>query len=151
MNMIGNLYGHFGVWNLTLTLNNNTMKKDPVKNRIVWTIAALAALCVCYLLSRYTFFELHGMKQWPLVLFVTGLIVIIVAAFIHGHKLMVCTVVGYIGGFALGMFFNTDGVDYGGGSINNAWWIWTVSFIVFILIGVVFEIVSRHIKKRKIS
>ena len=34
---------------------------------------------------------------------------------------MICTVIGYMVGFALGLTFGVEGVDPGGGATNN-WW-----------------------------
>lgn len=123
------------------------MKNKALNYKIIWIIGAIAALCACFLLCRYSFFSMHGMKQWPLDLFIVGLIVIVIASVLNSRKVLACTVIGYIGGFALGMIFNTDGVDQGGGATNNAWIIWTLSFIAIIIISVFWELVSRHKKK----
>ena len=39
-------------------------------------LASLCVLCAGYLLCRYVFFEVHGMKQWPACLFLLGLVVL---------------------------------------------------------------------------
>jgi len=62
---------------------------------------------------------------------------------------MICTVGAYIIGFMLGILFNIDSLDQGGGRLNNAWIIWTISFVVIIFIGVIWEMVSSLMKKRK--
>jgi len=87
------------------------------------------------------------MKQYPVFLLAVGLIALIVAAIFDGRKIMIFTIIGYMGGFVLGMLFNTDGVDQSGARTNNAWWIWTVSFAVIILAGVIWEIVSKRRKR----
>lgn len=124
------------------------MKIESKKTRIFWVVGAIISLCVCFVLCSYLFFGLHGMKQYPIFLLAAGLIALIVAAFFDSRKVMIFTVVGYIGGFALGMIFAVDGIDQGGGATNSAWKIWTVSFIVAILIGVIWELVSKHLKKK---
>jgi membrane-bound ClpP family serine protease len=113
---------------------------------IVPFIGAAIALCVCFLLCRFVFFQLHGMKAWPLYLFILGIAVIAVSAFTHSGKVMIGTVVGYMAGFVLAMLLRTDGIDPGGGATNNAWIIWTFSFLLFILAGVVWEVVSKRAK-----
>ena len=118
-----------------------------MKNRIIGTVCSVVALCVCFLLCRYSFLGLHGMKQYPVFLLAVGLIALIVAAIFDGRKIMIFTIIGYMGGFVLGMLFNTDGVDQSGARTNNAWWIWTVSFAVIILAGVIWEIVSKRRKR----
>jgi len=125
------------------------MKSGTLRNKTIWIGGAVIALCICFLLCRYTFFELHGSKQYPVFLLIISLIAILIAAFINGKKIMIGTVIGYIGGFSLGILFGVDGVDQGGARTNNWWWIWIVSFVVFILMGVLWEIVSRYMKKKK--
>lgn len=87
------------------------------------------------------------MKEWPLNLFVFGLIITIIAAVFDGRRVMVCTTVGYIGGFATGMLFGADGADPGGGRTNNAWMIWTVSLLIAILVGIVWELFNKRRKR----
>ena len=38
-------------------------------------LASLCVLCAGYLLCRYVFFAVHGMKQWPACLFLLGLVI----------------------------------------------------------------------------
>ena len=127
----------------------NKLKNNSTRKRIIYPIAASVLLFICFLLCRYCFFNLHGMKDWPVILFTFGLIVIIVSALFNSRKVMICTPIGYIMGFVLGMLFNTDSLDPGGGILNNAWIIWTTSFLMLIIIGVVLEVVTKRIKKKK--
>ena len=71
-----------------------------------------------------------------------------IAAIFDGRKTMVCTVAGYIGGFALGLAFGTDSIDQGEGALNNWWAIWTISFFTFTIIGVIWEIAGRFQNRR---
>ena len=54
--------------------------------------------------------------------------------------------IAYMLAFLIGVLFQTDGVDPGGGRTNNLWIIWTVVFIGMIFISVCFELL---IKKKK--
>lgn len=110
--------------------------KSEVKNSAFWALGATVALGICFLLSRYIFLYMHKMTQWPFILFVSGLVVIVVAAIFNGRKTMISTPIGYIVGFVLGMLFNADIYDTGGGLLNNAWIIWTISFVVIIIASV---------------
>jgi len=123
--------------------------KGKKSNRIIWTVGAFVALYVSFLLCRYVLLGLHGMKQWPVFMLLFGLIFIIIAAIFDGRKVMICTVAGYIGGFALGMLFKSYGKEQGGGRTSNAWQIWTVSFIVIVIAGIVWELMDKHMKKKK--
>jgi len=104
------------------------------KSNLLWIAVSLAFYSVSYLLCRYVF-DSHGMSQFPLMLFVPGLVVLLVSYALKKRGLTVMTSAGYIAGFALAMAFNSDSFDEGGGLINNAWAIWAMGFIVSIVIG----------------
>jgi len=118
-----------------------------IKTRIVRTLCAAAALGVCFVLARYAFFGLHGMRQWPFVLFVFGLVVICVAGIADRLRVMLGVVAGYAVGFAAGMLFNSDVFHYYrgpyGSYTNNNFQIWTYVYLLFIFLGVAWEI-ARH-------
>ena len=78
-------------------------------------------LALSYLLCRFVFFKMHGMKDWPNILAVVGLTIIVIASIIGRRILSLATVLGYIGGVVLAMIFHTHGVDQGGGTTDNAW------------------------------
>jgi len=126
--------------------------KIEMRNRIIWALGAVIALAGGYLLCGHVFLFLHRRGQWSIILFLFGLIVIAIAAIRDSRKVMLCTVGGYIIGFALGMAFNWDTYhpERGPGVYtNNNWSIWTVSFLLFIAIGIIWEIVCRRKKKAK--
>jgi hypothetical protein len=87
------------------------------------------------------------MKSWPLYIFVFGLIAIVIAALTLSRKVMICVPVGYMIGFLSAWLFNTDGVDPGGGLLNDGWIIWTVSFLAIILVGIVWELIKKRTAK----
>lgn len=118
------------------------------KNKILWGVSMIGLFAISYWLCRFVFFGIHGMKQWPNMLAIIGLITIVIAI-IGGRRLLsVATIVGYIGGFALGMILNTDGVDQGGGGTNNAWKIWGIVFISSILISIILGFISKQKHKK---
>jgi uncharacterized membrane protein YcaP (DUF421 family) len=100
-------------------------------------------LGISYWLCRYIFFDMHGMKQWPNLLAIVSLAIIIIATISGKRIISATTVIGYIIGFILAMIFNTDGLDQGGGRINNAWKIWGAIFVLSILIGVILTLLPR--------
>ena len=108
----------------------------------------IGLLAISYWLCRFVFFGMHGMKQWPNMLAIVGLITIVIASIRGRQSLSIATVVGYVGGFVLAMIFNADGVDQGGGGTNNAWKIWRIVFIYSIMISIILGYISkqRHIK-----
>ena len=120
------------------------MKSLAVK-KAIWGFSASALLSLCYFLSRHDVLGgWHGMIDWPLLLFAFGLVAILIAAFTFSTKVMICVPAGYIFGSLAAWLFNTDRIDLGGGRLNDSWMIWTALFIIFLLIGVVWEIICIY-------
>ena len=118
------------------------------KRRIIEVIGSFSVLLICYFLSRHDVLgQWHYMKQWPVALCVLGAVVIILACIANYRKTVFFAPIGYGLGFVLAMVFNTDGLDPGGGTTNNGWIIWTVSFLVIVAIGAIWESVSEFIQR----
>lgn len=110
---------------------------------VMASLGLLLCFGISYYLCRYTFFDIHGMNQWPNCLALFGLIVLLISIFFKLWWLSITTTFGYIIGFALGVVFNTDGVDYGGARTNNLWKIWTVTYLLCIVIGIIVHVVMK--------
>lgn len=123
------------------------MKGNTKKEKVIWVIYSVLTLCINYLLCRYAFFQLHQMKQWPTILVAAGVAVIVLASFFSAYKIMTCTVMGYMGSFIIGVIFNTQAIDQGGGATNTLWKIWLMAYIAFILVGIIWELVSKRKNK----
>lgn len=108
----------------------------------------IGLLAISYWIFRDALFDIHGMKQWANILAIVSLIIIIIAFINNRRTISMMTIVGYIGGFILAMLFNTDGIDQGGGRINNGWIIWGIVFIVSILAGMILELIGKHSHKK---
>jgi len=119
------------------------MKDSSIKTRIFWMAGTTIVLFLSFVLCRYVFFSLHGNRGWAVLMLIIALAVTGISAIFDSRKIMSCTAVGYIGGFALGMIFNVSGVDPGGGATSNWWVIWAASFLVIVAIGVLWEIIGR--------
>lgn len=83
------------------------------------------------------------MIQWTNILTIVSLTIIIIASLLGRRISAIATVLGYIGGFALPMLFNSDGVDPGGGRWNNAWIIWILVYIIIILGGFIIDYIMH--------
>lgn len=123
------------------------MKINDMKDPIFWKICVLIAFILSYLLVRFIFFDLHGMKSWPNTLAVLGLIIVVIGILTNNQRLSLSTVIAYIGGFIIAMIFNKDGLDPGGGRTNNAWIIWGVFFLITIIVGILRDIVYERTRK----
>lgn len=119
------------------------MKLIVIKSRSLWGISMIGLLGISYWLCRFAFFNMHGMKQWPSLLAILSMAVLIIATIFGKHIISVTTVIGYMVGFILAMIFNTDGIDQGGGRTNNAWIIWGAMYSVSILIGIILTMFRR--------
>ena len=121
--------------------------KIGMRNKLICGLLSTAALSIGFVLIQYTFFELHLMVQWPLVLFLLGIVVIGISAIFGAWKVMVGTVVGYIIGFILGMVLFADVGNYDpnrGTYRYYGWWIWLLSFLAFIVTSIVWVFLSRN-------
>ena len=107
-----------------------------MKRMLAQCAGSTGALLISYLLSRYLFFDLHGMKSFPFYLLCAGVAVSAVAA-----------AVGYIAGFFCGMAFGSVGTDPGGGRTCSGWLIWGGIFFGCLLIGAVLQLVRRGGRK----
>ncbi len=103
-------------------------------------LISLGILLLGFLLCRYAFFGLHGMKEWPIDLFKVGIAAILISLFARKQYVPWFVAGGYILGFWLGVLFHTEGTDPGGGKTDNLWIIWTVVFLGCILAGILCEI-----------
>lgn len=108
---------------------------------------ALVILLVGFILCRYTFFDIHGMKEFPKILLVLGLVVMAISALTKKKFLPYFVSMGYIIGFVFGFVFQVSRIDANGISVNNLWVIWAVVNVVFIVVGVICECFFRKYVK----
>ena len=90
------------------------------KNNIIHLVS-LFILCVEFALCRYTFLEIHGMKQLPGLLFGVGMIFLVISFLKRGKMAPIVMALAYLIGFVAGVVFETEGIDAGGGTKNNLW------------------------------
>ena len=117
-----------------------------MKKRMLQYLLWMSILCTGFILCRYIFFFAHGMKEWPVVLFVCGAVVVAVSFFAKAKYVPAVVSTAYTLSFVIGVLFQTDGVDPGGGGTNNLWIIWTAVFLITIILSVVLELFIK-IKK----
>lgn len=106
------------------------MRKRTWKS-IGFCLLMAVGLAVSFYLCRYTLLDLHYMKQWPELLAAVG--AILMAAAVAGNAPYTCLAIGpgYLAAFFVGYIFQFDyGMYY-----NSLWWIWTLVWITFIIVG----------------
>lgn len=117
------------------------------KKNILIHALSLVVLCIGFVLLRFVFLELHGMKSWPELLFGVGLLVLAISFFCKGKISPICAALGYSIGFGAGFIFQIDSFDPGGGTTNNLWLIWTAVFAGLIFIGIIADLIAASKRK----
>ncbi len=122
------------------------MKNTTEKNRRITSLIALCILAIGFILIRYPLFylHLHGMIQWPFILAMICLAVIIASFVIKAVITPLSTSVSYIAGFFIAYIFQSDGTDPGGGRTNNLWIIWTMTILLTIIVSSIYEFVRSR-------
>ena len=116
-------------------------------NRRVY-LGALLLMGVSCFVFRVPLFSWHGMKSFPIYLFLAGATVIILSGLLNCYiHIPVFTCVGYVTGFFCGCMFREVSFDPGGGSLDNMWLIWMQSYGTSVLAGMLTEVFGRK-KKR---
>lgn len=101
---------------------------------------SLGILGISYWLIRYPLFSLHGMKEFPLILFCTAGVIIAISGIGLRHKVVpLCISAAYPVGFVLGYLFETDGPH----ETNNFWVIWLCTFAAALLAGIGMGLIGK--------
>ena len=111
--------------------------------RTVTFLISAGLLCVGYVLTRYVFFDLHGMKQWPLTLLIIGVIIAGISVVQKARVIPIVAGAAYSVSFLIAALIQTDSVDVGGMRTNNLWIIWTGVFLFLTAAGIVAELAAR--------
>ena len=109
------------------------------QTRIRTFLLSVAILSLVFVLIRYVLLDLHGMKQWPLTLFLAGIAVVGISSAFGCRLIPVIAGVSYPVSFLIGMLLQTESVDPSGARTNNLWLIWTGTYLAMMLAGAVSE------------
>ena len=101
-------------------------------------------LVLSFHLCRYTLLDLHFMKEWPELMYKVG--IVLMAAAVIGNAPYTCLGIGpgYLAAFFIGYIFQ---FDYGM-SNNSHWWLWTLAWLAFIVIGFIADCIYSNREKR---
>lgn len=100
-------------------------------------------LIFSFIIVRYILFDIHGMKQFPFILFLCVFIAIIVSALTKVKIIPYIISTSYPIGFIIGFIFQKNGTDFGGGLTNNLWIIWASSIVVIVIISIIIELIIK--------
>ena len=111
--------------------------------KMILRLAPFGILLLGFVLCRFAFFGLHGMKEWSVNLLAAGLVIVTMSLITKKQIIAWFTSVGYLIGFFTGVLFHSEGFDPGGGKTDNLWQIWTIVFIVCAVAGAITETVRK--------
>ena len=118
-----------------------------MKKRLPGIIAFLV-LALSYLMIRYPLFSFHGMKEYPMLLFLIGSVALVISGIGLAHKVVpVCIAVGYPLGFILGYLFQKDGPH----ETNNMWVIWGVVFLGSVAVGILCGLIGKARARKQLQ
>ena len=124
------------------------MKKMLSKRPVQIAISSFV-FTTSFLLMHYSpLNEVHGRSDAALIVAVFGVFALFIAYILDMKYLMTTATFGYIIALLLGAIFNFDVPYEGGGTSNNLWQIWLVSYWMFIGIGIVIDIIKRLLQKK---
>jgi len=117
------------------------VKEYIAKNKmsLISHVISLGILIIGFALGRYVFFDVHGMKEFPVTLLILGLVVMLISLLTSKKVLPYFISAGYIIGFVFGFLFQVTKMDVNGVSVNNLWVIWAGVYVTFIIAGFLFE------------
>ena len=99
------------------------------KKNLFHHVITVVILLIGFVLCRYVFFDVHEMKEFPLLLFALGLAALIISCLSSKKVAPYFISLGYIIGFAFGFIFQITKMDANGVSVNNLWVILGVIYV----------------------
>ncbi|MCD8117709.1 MAG: hypothetical protein LUE21_11505 [Oscillospiraceae bacterium] len=115
-------------------------------------LLSVGILFLSFVLCRFAFFDLHRMKDWPVVLLIAGGAILGVSALFRSRYLPLFAALGYPLSFAAGVIFQYDYAGPAGGmTLNSIWIIWTAVYALVLCIGAVMEMIAHRALERRSS
>lgn len=114
------------------------------ETRSIRGIVSVGIVVLSYLLVRFPLFAMHGMKDWPDLLAILSIVVIVMASILKKRRVFVGVIVGYLGGFIFAMIFRQKGLDAGGGATSNGWILWITFLLISIGLATLWSLKEKH-------
>lgn len=97
----------------------------------------LLILAFSYLLIRFPFFKLHGMKDWPLFMLGLALICLLLLGWAKKKKSMAS--LGYPISFVFSQAFSSKSYDEGGGLLSDNWKLWLIIYLCIVIVTFIID------------
>ena len=121
------------------------MRKERTKRSAAAALWSYGILFAGYLLIRYALFDLHGMKDWLIVLLIVCLAAAAVSLILKAEIVSLVTAFSYTGSFLAALYFRTITYDEIYGTSDNLWIVWTCILAACMISAVIIE---RYLKKK---
>ncbi len=121
------------------------------KYNFLWIASSISLFVIFYIICRFITFDIHQMKEGPLIVALAGIIILPITYIFKLNFTTITATLGYIIAYIIGVIFNTNGVDPSGGTTNNLWIIWIISYWIFIGLGILIDIIFKYKTKNKLK
>ena len=111
------------------------------------SIIYLVIVLITYILTRFIFFNVHGMKEFPNTMILLSGALTCLFILSNNYVAATCSSLGNLLSFFIGMMFHKSYVDVITGNNDNFWLIWLVSYIIVVILGMVIGKMF-HVKHR---
>lgn len=106
-----------------------------MNKKIKLSILIVTIIIINYILTRFIFFNMHGMKQFADTMTLLSTCISCILLLSNNIAGSLCSSIGNIVGFIIGINFYTEKIDFITGNTNNIWSIWLISYIIIVGIG----------------
>ncbi len=97
----------------------------------------LLILGIGFLITRFMLFTWLGSYDWHRVMILLSSAMVCLFS-INRHELTAnCIPFLYVASYIAAYYFHTDGHDPGGGATSNTWYLWTLIYVVSVLLAYV--------------
>ncbi len=114
------------------------MKKLKILNSNTGTIILFFILI--HLFQDSMLNQIHGGSGSAGIVAIFGLMACLLICFFNWKYLKVTINLGYIVALIIAVIFNTNGVDPSGGTTNNLWIIWLVTYVLFLILAMLLDL-----------
>lgn len=118
--------------------------KKIFNKKVFQIIGSIILFSISFILCNYTYLAtLHGKSDAPIIVGVFGIVALLISYIFNLKALTITATFGYIIGFFIGVYLETDGIMLGNEAIHELWVVWLFSYWVFIGIGMIYDFIKK--------